>query len=86
MDLAQIITPRHAVREQAQHELYLQFMHLCADEQASTEMIAGACINALITVCHRMHMNVGDAEMRWDNLFGQGKELLKQRFNKKIVM
>jgi hypothetical protein len=81
MHLGEIITPRFmTLREKVQADLYIKFMNLCADEHANTEMIAGACINALINVVHRMHLNSGDAEARWDDLFGQGKELLKSRF------
>lgn len=81
MDLAGIIKPRVVTpREKAQTDLFTAFMNLCAKEQANTEMIAGASINAIITVVHKMSPNQGAAEARWDDLFGQGKELLKQRF------
>jgi hypothetical protein len=81
MNLGEIIAPRVLnPRELAQHELYLKFAQLCAAEQASTEMIAGAAVNLLITVVHRMHVKPGDAQARWDDLFGQGKELLRSRF------
>jgi hypothetical protein len=84
MDLAEIITPRVvSPREQAQAELFKKLADLCADEQASTEMIAGAAINLIITVVHRMHRTEGAACSRWDDLFGQGKELLRARFAKR---
>jgi hypothetical protein len=84
MNLGELIAPRVvSPREQAQHELYLKLLQLCAREQASTEMIAGAAVNLMITVVHRMHIKQGDAEARWDDLCGQGKELLKSRFAKR---
>ena len=83
MNLGEIIAPRVVnPRELAQEALYRNFVQLCANEQASTEMIAGAAVNLLITVVHRMHHTQGSAEARWDDLFGQGKELLKSRFRK----
>jgi hypothetical protein len=84
MDLGEIITPRVVgPREQAQADLYRKLVDLCAHEQASTEMITGAAVNLIITVVHRMHRTAGEAEARWDDLFGQGKELLRARFRKR---
>jgi hypothetical protein len=85
MNLGEIIAPRVVTpREQVQHDLFIKFMHLCAKEHANTEMIAGACINSIINVVHRMCLTQGEAEARWDDLFGQGKELLKSRFVKRL--
>lgn len=82
MELGALIAPRIvSARERAQMDLYRKMADICANEQASTEMIAGACINLIITVVHRMHHTKGDAEVRWDDLWGQGKQLLGQRFN-----
>jgi hypothetical protein len=74
VNLARLISPR----EQKQNQLFLKLVHAVANEHIET--IAGACINLLITVVHRMNVKQGDAEARWDDLFGQGKELLRARF------
>jgi hypothetical protein len=77
MELRRLIHPR----EQAQQALFLKLAHTCLNN--STETIAGAVINLLITVVHRMSVKQADAEARWDDLFGQGKELLKSKYAKK---
>lgn len=84
MRVADILHPRVInPREEAQTALFRKFMDLCADEQANTEMIAGAALNVLLTVVHRMHRTSGEAEARWDDLCGQAKQELKRRFVKK---
>jgi hypothetical protein len=78
VNLARIIAPR----EEKQQKLFIKLIHAVANEHIET--IAGAAINLLITVVHRMNVKQGDAEARWDDLFGQGKELLKSRYAKKL--
>lgn len=78
MELARLIRPQ----EQQQQALFLKLVHACAEQ--SVETIAGAVINLLITVIHRMNIKQVDAEARWDDLMGQGKELLKKRYKEGI--
>ena len=88
MDLKAIATPKLVnPRAVAQHDLFIALANACADRQASTEMIAGAAINLILTCVHRMHRTQGDAEQRWDDLMGQGKQALAERFRerRKIV-
>jgi hypothetical protein len=78
MELKTLIHPR----EHAQQELFIKFANLCAQEHANVETMCGAAISLIITVVHRMNTKQGDAEARWDDIFGQGKELLKARFSR----
>ncbi len=76
MNLARLISPR----EEAQQSLHDKLAHSCLGY--SIEAIAGAAINLVITVVHRMNIKQADAEARWDELFGQGKALLQSRYKK----
>lgn len=76
MDLKTLIHPKEAL----QQALFVKFADVCAKNNATVETMCGAAINLLITVVHRMNTKLGDAEARWDDIFGQGKELLKSRF------
>lgn len=84
MDLGGIIKPQVInPRALAQHELFVDLANVCADKQATTEMIAGAAINLVLTCVHRMHRTQGEAEARWDDLFGQGKQALIEKFRER---
>lgn len=80
MDLQRLLHPR----EQAQESLYTQLCHFVAGK-GTTEVICGAVINLMITLVHRGSRDQREAEARWDDLCGQGKELLKGRFQKRSV-
>ena len=85
MDVCDIATPRLInLRDQVQHDLYLDFVHDCARHKVNTDMAAGAAMHLLITLIHRMNQQQGDAEAKWDELYGQGKALLAERFHKKL--
>ncbi len=76
MNLERLISPR----EKVQQDLHNKLAHACIGY--GTEAIAGAAINLVITVVHRMNIKQADAEARWDELFGQGKALLRSRYKK----
>jgi hypothetical protein len=78
VDLKTLIHPKEAL----QQALFVKFADVSAKGNVTVETICGAAINLLVTVVHRMNIKQGDAEIRWDDIFGQGKELLKARYKK----
>jgi hypothetical protein len=42
--------------------------------------VQGAAVNLLLTVVQRNYIKLSDAETRWDELTGRGREALRRRF------
>jgi hypothetical protein len=64
-----------------QKELFVRLADACLGEAMYN--VQGAAVNLLITVFQKNFAKSADAERRWDELMGKGKEALRARYTKR---
>ena len=68
-----IMTP-----EERQRQLFDALAKVCVG--SSMTDIQGALVNMLLTAVQRRAIGLADAEQRWDELMGSGKQALLRRY------
>jgi len=71
--------PLMKASEKAQIELFQQFCHVA--NGFSTEAVVGAAINVLVNSIRQTYPSKRQAEMRFDELFGQTKQVLLDHYD-----
>lgn len=65
--------------QQKQHRLFEDLAEVCLG--SSMDDVQGAAVNLLLTAVQRRAANLADAERRWDELLGRGKQALRRRYS-----
>lgn len=76
------LDPLHKTGPEAQRELFRRFA--AAANGFSTEAVVGAAVNMLINAIRQSHAKwtgSGGAEARFNEIFGQHKEVLKRHYD-----
>ena len=75
----EVLSEDHTKPEKRQQSLFEDYADVSLNH--SMNDVQGAAVNLLITGIQRSHAKLSDAELRWDELMGRGKEALRRRFN-----
>jgi hypothetical protein len=73
----EVLSDVHLNTARRQQTLFEDIADACVG--ASLDDIQGACVNMLLTAVQRRYSKLPDAEARWDELAGRGKEALRRR-------
>lgn len=78
VDRVEVLSDVHLNTARKQQTLFEDLADACVG--ASLSDIQGACVNLLLTAVQRRYLKLADAEARWDELAGRGKEALRRRY------
>lgn len=78
IERVEVLSGIHLDPKKRQQSLFEDLADLCIG--SSLEDIQGACVNLLLTSVQKRYLTLGEAEMRWDELMGRGKQALRRRF------
>lgn len=76
----EVLSDVHLNPARRQHTLFEDLADQCIGH--SLNDVQGAAVNLLLTGVQRRAANLADAEVRWDELTGRGKEALRRRYRK----
>lgn len=74
----EVLSDVHLDRGRKQQTLFEDLADTCLGH--SLDDAQGACVNLLLTCVQRRYLKLADAEARWDELAGRGKEALRRRY------
>lgn len=74
----EVLSDVHLSTARKQQTLFEDLADQCLGHSMTD--VQGACINLLLTAVQRRHLRLADAEARWDELMGRGKEALRRRY------
>lgn len=74
----EVLSGIHLDPARRQQSLFEDIADTCIG--SSLENIQGATVNMLLTSVQKAHLKLADAEARWDELMGRGKQALRRRY------
>lgn len=74
----EVLSDVHLDQGRKQRTLFEDIADACIG--ASLTDIQGATVNLLLTAVQRRYVKLAEAEARWDELMGRGKEALRRRY------
>jgi hypothetical protein len=78
VERVEVLSDVHLNPARKQQTLFEDLADLCIGH--SMEDVQGATVNLLLTAVQRRASNQADAERRWDELMGRGKQALTRRY------
>jgi|SRR5215475_2365067 len=81
VERVEVLSGIHLNPKKRQQSLFEDLADLCATSDAKLEDIQGACVNLLLVSVQKRYLTLGEAERRWDELMGRGRQALKDRMD-----
>jgi hypothetical protein len=75
----EVLSDVHLDTARKQQTLFEDLADACIGHSMAD--VQGACVNLLLTSMQRRYQKLADAEARWDELAGRGKEALRRRYS-----
>ncbi len=80
IERVEVLSDVHLNPARKQQTLFEDLADQCIGH--SLDDVQGAAVNLLLTGVQRRAANLADAERRWDELMGRGKEAMRRRYRK----
>jgi hypothetical protein len=80
IERVEVLSDVHLNPARKQQTLFEDLADACVGH--SMDNVQGASVNLLLTAVQRRAVDLADAERRWDELAGRGKEALRRRYSK----
>lgn len=74
----EVLSGVHLDPKKRQQSLFEDLAEACIN--SPMDDVQGAAVNLLLTSVQRRYIRLSEAETRWDELLGRGKEALRRRF------
>src|ERR1700687_1872620 len=80
IERVEVLSDVHLNPARKQQTLFEDLADACVGH--SMDNVQGATVNLLLTGVQRRHIKLADAEERWDELMGRGREALRRRYSR----